>query len=206
MSDEHEYDDIREDLQTMRAEPRPEFTRELDRRAASWLRERPRRRLPSLRIAIPAAAAAATAAIVVALVVSGGDGGGGEDQLEVAVVAEGQTGGGTTGVPGGGTDEAAPGALAAPFEQREQPDTQTDTSGGAFLLPEVEGDTVTVRYIIPAPTTAAVELAGHEAQVEVSRGSGSLEISTKGLPAGTHDLTISTPSAPTFRTPVKIDG
>ena len=37
-------------------------------------------------------------------------------------------------------------------------------------------------------------------------GSGSLEISTEGLPAGTHDLTISTPVAPTFRTPVAVGG
>ena len=207
MSDEREYDDIREDLHAMRAEPRPEYARELDRRAASWLRERPRRRLPALRIAIPAAAAAATTAVVVALAVSGGGDGGGADQLEVAVVAEGATGGGTQGVPGGATGGgAAPEALEAPFEQREQTDTQTDTSGGAFLLPDVEGDTVTVRYVFPAATEATVQLAGHEAEVEVGPGPGNLEISTNGLPAGTHDLTISTQSAPTFRTPVKIEG
>ena len=210
MTDEHEYDDIAEDLHAMRAEPRPEFARDLDRRAASWLRERPRRRLPSLRIAIPAAAAAA-AAVIVVVAVSGSDGGGdggGGDQLEVAVVAEGETPGGATqgvpgGAPGGATGgEAAPEALDTPFESEKQ----TDASGGAFLLPEVSGDTVTVRYLFPAATQASVELAGREAEVEVGPGSGSLEVSTEGLPPGTHDLTISTPVAPTFRTPVAIDG
>jgi hypothetical protein len=203
MTDERDYDDIAEDLHAMRAEPRPEFARELDQRAASWVRERPRRHLPWLRIAIPAAAAAA---VVVAVAVStGGDGdGGGGDQLEVAVVAEGETpGGATQGVPGGATGgEAAPEALETPFESQRQ----SDPSGGAFLLPEVEGDTVTVRYLFSASTPASVELAGHQAEVEVGPGSGSIEISTEGLPAGTHDLTISTPAAPTFRTPVEVGG
>jgi len=203
MTDERDYDDIAEDLHAMRAEPRPEFARELDQRAASWLRERPRRGLTWLRVAIPVAAAAAVVVVVVALS-SGGDGGGG-DGLEVAVVAEGETpGGATQGVPGGATGggESAPEALDTPF-QREGP---TDASGGAFLLPEVEGDTVTVRYVFPSATPATVELAGHEAEVEVGPGSGSLEISTEGVTAGTHDLTISTPTAPTFRTPVEVGG
>jgi hypothetical protein len=205
MTDDRDYDDIAEDLHAMRAEPRPEFARELDGRAASWLRERPRRSLPWLRIAIPAAAAAA---IVIAVAVSSGGDGEGGGKLDVAVVAEGETpGGATQGVPGGATGgatggEAAPDALATPFER----EGQTDASGGAFLLPEVEGDTVTVRYLFPAATPASVELAGRDAEVEVGPGPGSLEISTEGLPAGTHDLTISTPVAPPFRTPVDVGG
>ena len=207
MSMEPEHDDLAQDLHAMRAEPRPEFARDLDRRAAGWLRERPRRRLPSLRIALPAVAAAA--AVVVAVVVSGGEDGGGDGGapgLEVAVVAEGATGGGTQGLPGSGTGgAAAPEAFGAPLESNRT-DTQTDTSGGAFLLPEVEADAVTVRYVFPAATEATVELAGREAEVEVGPGPGSLEISTERLPAGSHELTISTQSAPTFRTPVNIDG
>ncbi len=54
MNDEREFDEIGQELHATRAQPRPEFARELDERAAGWLRERPRRRLPSLRIAIPA--------------------------------------------------------------------------------------------------------------------------------------------------------
>lgn len=202
MTDERDYDDIAEDLHAMRAEPRPDFARELDQRAASWLRERPRGGLTWLRIAVPVAATAAV--VVIAVAVSGGGDGGGGDSLEVAVVAEGETpGSATQGVPGGGTGgAAAPEALETPFEG----DRQSDASGGAFLLPEVEGDTVTVQYLFPAATPATVELAGHEAEVEVGPGSGSLEISTEGLPAGTHDLTISTPVAPTFRTPVAVGG
>ncbi len=57
-----EFDDIARELHAMRSEPRPEYARELDRRAAGWLRERPRRRLPSLRVAPTAATAAAAAA------------------------------------------------------------------------------------------------------------------------------------------------
>jgi hypothetical protein len=161
-----------------------------------------------LRVAIPAAAAAAAVVVVVAVSGDGGDGGGGGDELEVAVVAEGETPGGATqgvpgGAPGGATGgEAAPEALETPF----QGERQSDASGGAFLLPEVEGDTVTVRYLFPATTAATVELAGHEADVEVGPGSGSLEISLEGVPAGTYDLTISTPVSPTFRTPVQVGG
>jgi hypothetical protein len=188
MTADEEFDDLAQELRAMRAEPRPEYARELDRRAASWLRERPRRRLPSLRIAIPAAAAAATAAAVVALAISGG-GDADPEQLEVAVVAEG--------APGGGA--AAPEALGAPQDRGS-----ADATGGAFLLPRVEDETVTVRYLFARQSEARVELAGSEAEVEVGPGPGSLEISTEGLPAGTHELTISTASAPTFRTPVEI--
>ena len=194
MTDEHEFDDIAEDLHAMRAEPRPEFARELDRRAASWLRQGPRRWLPSLRIAIPAAAAAATAVVVIALAVS--DGGEDPDRLEVAVVAEGAPGGG--GATGGAQ---APEALTSP-----QQGDSADPARGAFLLLTVEGETVTVRYLFSAAAEVTVELAGREAEVEVGPGSGSLEISTDGLPAGTHDLTISTPAAPTYRQSVEIAG
>jgi hypothetical protein len=187
MTAEHEFDDFARELHAMRAEPRPEYARQLDQRAASWLREHPRRRLPSLRIAIPAAAAATAAAVIVALAVSGGGGDG--ERLEVAVIPEGATGGG----------EQAPQALGEAPER-----DSADPTGGAFLLPAVEGDTVTVRYLVSGSTEARLALAGREAEVKVGPGSGSVEISTEDLPAGTHELTISIPSAPTFRTPVKI--
>jgi hypothetical protein len=59
MTDEREFDDLSRELHATRDEPHPDFARELDRRAAGWLREKPRRRLPSMRIAIPAVGAAA---------------------------------------------------------------------------------------------------------------------------------------------------
>ena len=202
MTPEDEFDDLAKELHATRAEPRPEYARELDRRAASWLRERPRRRLPSLRIAVPAAAAAATAAAVVAIAVSGGgDGGGGDaEPLEVAVVSEGTSQSGATGggaAPGG----AAPEALEAPLQ-----DDARKATGGAFLLLTKKGETVTVRYLFGAPAEATVELAGREAEVTIEPGSGSLEISTEGLPPGAQDLTITAPSAPTYRERVQIGG
>ena len=206
MSTEPEHDDLAQDLHAMRAEPRPEFARELDRRAAGWLRERPRRRLPSLRIAIPAVATAVAAVAVVAIVVSGGSDGGngggdvGADRLEVAVVSEGtpQLGAPESAAPGG----AAPADPLAPSLDRAAP----EATGGAFLLPSTEDGKVTVRYIFGAPTEATVELAGREAEVTLEPGPGSLEITTEGLPPGTHDLTITTPSAPTYRKRIQIRG
>lgn len=199
MTDEREFDELGRELHATRAEPRPEFARELDGQAAGWLHERPRRRLPSLRIAIPALAAAA-AAVVIALVVSGGAddgaGGGGGEQLDVAVVSEGPVPRATA--PGGAT---APEALETPLQR-----DSTEEGSGAFLLLTHEGDTVTVRYIFSAPAEARVELAGHEANVQIEPGPGSIEVSTAGLPAGTHDLTITAPSTPVYREQVKIDG
>jgi hypothetical protein len=197
MSDERELDDLARELHATREQPRPEFARDLDQRAAGWLREKPRWRLPSMRIAIPAFAAGA--ALVVALVVSGGGddgGGGGEEPLDVAVVAEGPLPGAATPQGGG----AAPEALETPLQR----DSTTDGGGGAFLLLTQEGKTVTLRYLFSAAADARVELAGHEAEVQIVPGPGSLEISTEGLPPGTHDLTITAPSAPTYRERVEI--
>ena len=201
MSTDPEHDDLAQDLHAMRAEPRPEFARDLDRRAAGWLRERPRRRLPSLRIALPAVASAAAAVVVIAIVVSGGEdgggaggAGGGADQLEVAVVSDG--------APQSGL--AAPQAAPENFGAPAPDDSAVDRSGGAFLLLESEPGKVTVQYIFGAEATAKVELAGREADVRVAPGSGSLEISTEGLPSGTQELVISTPDSPTFRGQVAI--
>ena len=205
MTDEREFDDIARELHATREQPRPEFTRELDQRAAGWLRESPRRRLPSLRIAIPAVgAAAAAAALVIALAVSGGgddgggggDGGGGAPPLDVAVVSEGPVPGAA---PQGG--QVAPEVLETPL-QRES----TTDGGGAFVLLTQEGETVRVSYLFSAPTEARVELAGREAEVQIEPGSGSVEISTEGLPAGTHDLTITAPPAPTYRQRIGVGG
>jgi hypothetical protein len=65
---------------------------------------------------------------------------------------------------------------------------------------------VTVHYLFAARATATVELAGREAEVEVEPGSGTLEISTDGLPSGTQELVVTVPNAPTFRANVEIDG
>ena len=203
MTDEREFDDLARELHATREQPRPEFARELDQRAAGWLRERPRRRLPKMRIAIPALGAAAVTVLVVALAVSGGDDpgdGGATEPLEVAVVSEGPLPGSA---PGGGVAPggAAPEALETPLQR----DSTTD-GGGAFLLLTREDKTVTVRYLFSAPADAHVELAGREADVRIEPGPGSLEISTEGLSPGTHDLTITAPPAPTYRERVEIRG
>jgi hypothetical protein len=207
MTDEREFDDLARELHATREKPRPEFARELDRRAAGWLAEKQRWRLPSMRMAVPAIGAAA-AALVIALAVSGGgddggDGGdGGTEPLDVAVVSEGPVPGAA---PGGGTvppGVAAPEALETPLQR----DSTTEGGGGAFLLLTQEGDTVTVRYLFSAPAKAKLELAGREAEVQIEQGPGSLEISTAGLPAGTHDLTITAPPAPIYRGRVQVGG
>ncbi len=204
MTDEHEFDDLARELYASREEPRPEFARDLDRRAAGWLREKPRRRLPAMRIALRAmGAAAAAAALVIALAVSGGDGGdgGGWEPLDVAVVPEGPVPGAAPGAGGVPPGEAAPQALETPLQR-----DSTAAGGGAFLLLTQEGDTVTVRYLFSAAADALVGLAGHEAEVPIEAGAGSLEISTDGLPPGTHDLTITAPHTPTYRERVAVGG
>ena len=203
---EHEHDDLGRELHAMRAEPRPEYARELDQRAAAWLRERPRRRLPWLRIAIPVGAAAATAAVVVGIAISGGDGDrDGTEPLDVAVVtAEAPAAGG-----GSGADpvlEAAPQALdnrgaredAAP---QAPPDVLalepgSPPPGGIFI----------VRYEFAERTAATVALAGSEAEVEIGPGTGSLEIGTDGVPEGRHGLTISIGGVPALRERVVVGG
>ncbi len=138
---------------------------------------------------------------MIALVVSGGGddgaGGGGEERLDVAVVSEGPVPGASAPGGGGRAGGARDSAPAGLDERRE---------GGAFLLLTQEGDTVTVRYLFSAPAEARVELAGHEAEVQIEPGPGSIEVSTAGLPAGTHDLTITAPSTPVYRERVKIGG
>jgi hypothetical protein len=172
-----EFDEITRELHAMRAEPDPEFARELDRRAAEWLRERGRR-LPSLRIAIPAAgAAAAAAAVAVALLVSG-DGEKRVSELQVAVV----------------TDQGAAEALGAPLE-----DSAARRREGALAAPKQrrldQGEPVIVRYFLSAPTEATVGLAGREAVVKIE-GTGRLEIETEGLPPGAHQLEIAVMGVP----------
>ena len=192
--EEREFDDLARELHETRAEPRPEYARELDGRAAEWLRERPARRLPSLRIAIPAAAAAAIAAVVIALAVSGGDSGVTTRKLEVAVVGD----------QGGGQAEA----LGAPLERKDS--AARDMSEGGFAAPVhrrvKQGEPVSLRYFFTAPTEGTVELAGREAEVEVPEGAGRLEISTEGLPAGVHRLEIAVPAAPLYRERIEIGG
>ena len=188
--EEREFEDLRRELHETRAAPRPEFARELDARAAEWLRERPTRRLPSLRIAIPALATAAAAAAVVALVLSGGDDGGSAPQLEVAVVGE----------------QGAAEALGAPLQKDS---SNRAASEGGFAPPAerrvAEGEPVSLRYFFTAPTRGTVEFAGRDADVEVPEGAGRIEVSTDGLPAGTHELEIAVPAAPLYRERIELE-
>jgi hypothetical protein len=193
--EEREFDDLSRELHETRAEPRPEYASELDRRAAEWLREPPRRRLPSLRIAIPAVAAGAVVAVVIALALSGGDGGeggGGNAQLEVAVVPE----------------KGAAEALGAPLERKDS--AARDLAEGGFAPPVhrrvEEGEPVSLRYFFTAPTEGTARLAGREAELDVPEGAGRIEISTEGLPAGAHRLEIAVPAAPLYRERIEIGG
>jgi len=195
MTDDHEYDDLARELHAMRAGPRPEYARELDQRAAAWLRERPRRRFPSLRVAIPAAAgAAAAAAVVIALAVSGGGDGGDEpsSKLEVAVLS----------------DQGAAEAFGAPLELER--DSAAGRPEGAFAAPMstrlAGGEPIVVRYFFTAPTEPHIALAGREADVALDAGAGRVEISTDGLPAGTHTLEITIPGSPPNRERIEIGG
>ena len=204
MTDEREDDDIARELHSMRAEPRPEYARELDRRAAAWLRERPRRRLPSLRAAIPAVAAGAAAvAVIVALSVPGGDGdgdgragGGGGDRLDVTVIAA-------------QSPTPAPAAGAEALDAAPQVKRQSGGFADVFALDSESvsaGQPFTVSYEVAEVTRLTVRLAGREAKVQVGPGPGTLEVSTESLPAGSHRLVISTPRVPAFRGRVEIRG
>jgi hypothetical protein len=190
----NEHDDIARELRETRAEPAPEFARQLDERAAEWLRERPRRRMPSLRIAIPAVAVAGAAAVVIALAVSGGDEGGGSE-LEVAVVTD------------RGTLDAVGGAQ---LESKRESEAAPKPAEGGFASPRATtveaGEPVIVRFFFTAPTEGRVELAGREATLDVPSGAGRLEISTGGLPVGTHALVISVRSMPPYRKRIEIAG
>ncbi len=190
----NEHDDIGRELRETRAEPTPEFARALDERAAEWLRERPRRRMPSLRIAIPAVATAAAAAVVLALVVSGDDEGG-SSKLEVAVVADR----GVAEAVGGGSQ----------LDLRKESEAPRAAEGG-FSAPRAtrveQGEPVIVRFFFTGRTEGRVELAGREAALHVPAGAGRLEISTEGLPAGTHALVISVQSMPPYRQRIEIAG
>jgi hypothetical protein len=200
MTDERELDDLARELHATRAEPRPEYARELDRRAAEWLQPRRRLRVRSLRVAIPAAAAA-TAAAVVALVVWSGDG------EHRGAGAGGAAGGGTAlevaAVPDRGEAEALGAPVAKDRGARAMPE-------GGFAAPRATrvsaGKPVVLRYFFTAPTEGTIELAGHEAELKVPGGAGRLEISTQGLPPGTHRLEIAVPAAPLYRERIEIGG
>ena len=203
MTVEPEYEDLARELHAMRAEPRREYARELDARAAEWLRERPRRRLPSLRLAIPAAATAA-AAVAVALVVAGGDGGGGgggPERLVVAVVsAEAPP------PAAGGAGEA----LQAPLERESKTPATDDARTPDVLALEnfrapADGRFV-VSYQAAERTGATVELAGAAAKVTLDPGTGNIEVGVEGLPAGTHRLEISMRGVKVLSERVEIDG
>jgi len=182
----NERDDIGRELHETRAEPTPEFAHELDERVAGWLRERPRRRLPSLRIAIPAIAGAAAAAVVVALAVSGGDG----TDLDVSVHA----------------DVVAVEAIGKDRESEAAP----EAAEGGFAAPRAtlvdEGEPVVLRYFFTGATEGTVDFAGREASIKLPAGAGRLEISTDGVSAGTHQLLITVRSMPPYRQRIEIAG
>lgn len=193
----NEHDDIGRELRETRAEPSPEFARALDERAADWLRERPRRRMPSLRIAIPALAATAAAAVVIAIAVSGGEGEESGSELEVAVVADR----GAAEAVGGGTQLDL---------RKDSPAAAPRAAEGGLSAPKAtrvdQGEPVVVRFFFTGQTEGTVELAGREAPLRVPAGAGRLEISTEDLPAGTHKLVISVPSMPPYRQRIEIGG
>jgi hypothetical protein len=206
MTVEPEHEDLARELHAMRAEPRPEFARELDARAAELLRERPRRRLPPLRIAIPAVATAAAAAVVVALVVAGGDDGGGAERLEVAVVAAEETpssaGGAEAFDAPRKSDSRAP---AAPLDELDSRAAAPDVLALEAGRVPADGSFV-VRYQVAERTRATVELAGLAAEVTLGPGTGSIEVAAEGLPAGTHRLKIAMRGVTVLSERVQIDG
>jgi hypothetical protein len=191
----NEYDHIGRELRETRAEPTPEFARALDERAAEILRERPRRRMPSLRIAIPAVATVVAAAVVIALVISGGDDEGGRSKLQVAVISD------------QGALDAVGGGQAEALSDRES-EAAPKLAEGGFASPKAkrvaEGEPVVVRFFFTAPTGGTVEFAAREASVKVPAGAGRLEISTEGLPAGTERLVITVRSMPPYRQRIEI--
>ena len=197
-----EHDDIGRELRETRAEPAPEFARALDERAAEWLRERPRRRMPSLRIVIPAVATAAAAAVVLALVISDDDRGG-SPSLEVAVIADQ----GALDAVGGGQAESG---AQLESERKLGSEVAPQVAEGGFASPKAtrvaEGEPVVVRFVFTAPTEGTVELAGREASVKVPAGAGRIEISTEGLPAGMQTLVITARSMPPVRRRIEIGG
>ena len=194
MTDDQHLESLARDLHAIREEPDPEFARELDRRAADWLSERERRRrLPSLRIAVPALAAAA--ALVIALIVVGGESADTE-RLDVAVVPAKAAGGEALSAPAPERDSSA-GAQDAHPEQAER----------AFLTsppPARAGEPLVANYSIPEAARARVRLGGRETTVDVPAGDGNLEISTDGLDAGLYDLEIELPPIPPQPTRVEI--
>ena len=187
-----EYDDVARELHAMRAEPRAEFARELDQQAAEWLRKK-RGRSPFLRPALLLPAAAAAAAVVLALLLS--DASEEHRELQVAVVPDQ---GEVQSLGEGGGAEADALSRAAPKQPAE----------GAFSVARSDrvepGEPVVLRYFFSAPIEGTIQLAGREATVKVGPGSGRVEVSTEGLPAGTQRLEIAFPPMPPVRERIEI--
>jgi hypothetical protein len=199
----NEHDDIARELHAMRAEPRPEYARELDQRAAEWLRKgRGRSRFLHPRLLLPAAAAAAAAgAVVLALVLS--DGGDERTELQVAVVPDQ----GEVEALGGGGSGAAEDSGAAEGEalSRAAPDQPAEGAFSVAKADQVEpGEPVVLRYFFTASVEGTIELAGREATVKVGPGSGRVEVSTEGLPVGSQRLELAFPPMPPVRERIEI--
>jgi hypothetical protein len=179
MTPEHD-DELARELRAMRAEPSPEFARELDGRAQAWLRRRRRRlRMPPLRFAIPAAAAAT--ALVIALAVVGGDDGSHE-------TATGGGGGGLALTVSPGDPGAAGEALSA------APKLDTTGAGAGSVVYGIEqrrvsaGDPLVITYDVVGAARARALLAGRRGEANLPSGRGQLRISTDGIEAGKHRL------------------
>ena len=104
------------------------------------------------------------------------------------------------------SDQGAAEALGAPLKQNDT----AARAEGAFAVPmstRIEAEEpVVVRYFFTGRTEAHIALGGREADVTLDAGAGRVEISTEGLPAGTHTLEITIPGSPPNRERIEIGG
>src|SRR5215208_4000579 len=186
------------ELVALRAEPRPEFLADLDRRMQpdfargradeELAAQRPRRRLgllPALGIAVPAAAAA----VVAAALIAGSGGSSGEDKLPVAVQSQ--------------PEPKAAGGAAAPESESalSRPGGPSAPAIGIVSCQVAAGEPFVLRSSAPRAGSVFVSLsptAGGSAtsprRVDLSAGSGRLRIATDELTGGRYALVVTLPS------------
>src|SRR4051812_24430323 len=198
-ADVAELGDWGPEVLALRAEPRPEFLADLDRRMQpDFARGRadeeiaaqpPRRRLgllPALGIAVPAAAAA-----VVAVVIAGSGDSSGPDKLPVAVQSQ----------PG---PKAAGGALAPESESALSRPGGPSAPAIALVSRQVAaGEPFVLRYSAPRAGSVFVSLSPTDGgsatstrRVDLPSGSGRLRIATDELTGGRYALVVTLPSGP----------
>ena len=186
------------ELVALRAEPRPEFLADLDRRMQpdfargradeQLAAQRPRRRLgllPALGIAVPAAAAAVVAVVVIA----GSGDSSGPDKLPVAVQSQ----------PG----PKATGGAAAPQSESalSRPGGPSAPAIGIVARQVAAGEPFVLRYSAPRSGSVFVSLsptgggsATSTRRVGLPAGSGRLRIATDELTGGRYALVVTLPS------------